>query len=237
MQPHTFSKQDIEIIERVIDKVSQERRLRSKELRIITRAGLSELLTDDENAIIDWVYSLQPEQFGLSTPRQDSRDSVTISDFILLEAQPYRIGDKEYLSYEQYIPTQAYYALMEMKTALKHAITDGDIIPQSSYRSPAYQAVTFLVELRLESYNLEKTTHRVAIPTFSEHGDYDHPAFDFSSKFSSDESDSFERFLHSKEYEWLLVHGASFGFTLSYPENNTAGIVFEPWHWRYSGPN
>ena len=36
------------------------------------------------------------------------------------------------------------------------------------------------------------------------------------------------------EYAWLAAHAHEYGFTLSYPRNNTH-FVFEPWHWRYVG--
>ena len=35
-------------------------------------------------------------------------------------------------------------------------------------------------------------------------------------------------------YQWLLQNAHQYGFTLSYPPNNTY-YVFEPWHWRYVG--
>jgi LAS superfamily LD-carboxypeptidase LdcB len=35
-------------------------------------------------------------------------------------------------------------------------------------------------------------------------------------------------------YQWLLKNAHQYGFTLSYPENNTY-YIFEPWHWRYVG--
>ncbi|WP_367154480.1 D-alanyl-D-alanine carboxypeptidase family protein [Methylomonas sp. HYX-M1] len=34
-------------------------------------------------------------------------------------------------------------------------------------------------------------------------------------------------------FEWLVKHAANFGFTLSFPENNPFGYVYEPWHWCY----
>jgi zinc D-Ala-D-Ala carboxypeptidase len=36
------------------------------------------------------------------------------------------------------------------------------------------------------------------------------------------------------EYQWMLNNAYKYGFTLSYPENNSY-YVFEPWHWRYVG--
>ena len=45
------------------------------------------------------------------------------------------------------------------------------------------------------------------------------------------ELDNFDKTL---AYQWLLKNAYRFGFTLSYPENNTY-YVFEPWHWRFVG--
>ncbi len=35
-------------------------------------------------------------------------------------------------------------------------------------------------------------------------------------------------------YQWMLANAYKYGFTLSYPQNNSY-YVFEPWHWRYVG--
>lgn len=35
-------------------------------------------------------------------------------------------------------------------------------------------------------------------------------------------------------YQWLLNNAHKYGYTLSYPENNSF-YVFEPWHWRFVG--
>jgi LAS superfamily LD-carboxypeptidase LdcB len=37
-------------------------------------------------------------------------------------------------------------------------------------------------------------------------------------------------------YQWMLQNAHLYGFTLSYPKNNSY-YVFEPWHWRYVGVN
>ncbi|MEM9005321.1 MAG: D-alanyl-D-alanine carboxypeptidase family protein, partial [Cyanobacteria bacterium P01_F01_bin.86] len=36
-------------------------------------------------------------------------------------------------------------------------------------------------------------------------------------------------------YQWLQANAADFGFELSYPAGNAAGMEPEPWHWRYVG--
>ncbi|MSU66308.1 MAG: hypothetical protein EXS38_09455 [Opitutus sp.] len=38
-------------------------------------------------------------------------------------------------------------------------------------------------------------------------------------------------FENTREFAWLACHARRFGFHLSYPKSNAAGIVYEPWHW------
>ncbi len=42
------------------------------------------------------------------------------------------------------------------------------------------------------------------------------------------------QFEKKPEYQWMLDNAHRFGFTLSYPKNNTS-YQFEPWHWRFVG--
>ena len=41
-------------------------------------------------------------------------------------------------------------------------------------------------------------------------------------------------FEDTEAYAWLLKNAYKYGFTLSYPKNNSY-YVFEPWHWRFVG--
>lgn len=41
-------------------------------------------------------------------------------------------------------------------------------------------------------------------------------------------------FGNTEAYQWLLDNAHKYGFTLSYPEDNSY-YVFEPWHWRFVG--
>lgn len=40
-----------------------------------------------------------------------------------------------------------------------------------------------------------------------------------------------EEFDESPAFEWLSHNAKSFGFVLSYPRGNKAGVIYEPWHW------
>lgn len=45
---------------------------------------------------------------------------------------------------------------------------------------------------------------------------------------------SWNTFDQTKGYAWLVAHAHKYGFTLSYPKDNTY-YQYEPWHWRYVG--
>lgn len=42
-------------------------------------------------------------------------------------------------------------------------------------------------------------------------------------------------FANTEAFVWLLQNGTEFGFELSFPANNTQGVNYEPWHWRFTG--
>jgi D-alanyl-D-alanine carboxypeptidase len=42
-----------------------------------------------------------------------------------------------------------------------------------------------------------------------------------------------EMFEDTDAFRWLSRHAGRFGFTLSYPQENTTGFIYEPWHWCY----
>lgn len=45
-------------------------------------------------------------------------------------------------------------------------------------------------------------------------------------------------FEETEAFAWLSQHAAEYGFILRYPKDKTAitGIIYEPWHYRYVGP-
>ena len=45
---------------------------------------------------------------------------------------------------------------------------------------------------------------------------------------------TYTSFASTEAYVWLTENAHRFGFTLSYPENNSF-YIFEPWHWRFVG--
>lgn len=56
-------------------------------------------------------------------------------------------------------------------------------------------------------------------------------AVDFTTKETAPMLSGFSK---TTAYKWLTDHAHEYGFTLSYPSNNTY-YQFEPWHWRFVG--
>ncbi len=42
-----------------------------------------------------------------------------------------------------------------------------------------------------------------------------------------------EPFADTAAFRWLMVHAPRFGYTLSYPRDNSLGFIYEPWHWLF----
>ncbi len=72
-------------------------------------------------------------------------------------------------------------------------------------------------------------TH-IAIPGFSEH--HSGRAIDIHTKGKNILDEEFES---TEEFIWLSKNAAQFEFRLSYPRSNSFGIIYEPWHWFYTG--
>ena len=68
-----------------------------------------------------------------------------------------------------------------------------------------------------------------AAPGFSEH--HSGLALDIGAPDEPPAEASFER---TPAFEWLGERAGDHGLAMSYPRDNPHGIVYEPWHWRFS---
>ena len=82
----------------------------------------------------------------------------------------------------------------------------------------------------LKRVNSKDILTHIAIPGFSEH--HTGKAIDIHANGHPVLEEAFEK---TEEFMWLSKNAASFGFRLSYPRANTLGIIYEPWHWFYTG--
>lgn len=112
-----------------------------------------------------------------------------------------------------------------MRTA---AAAEGvELVPVSGFRSVARQEE--LVRRKLTAgVTIDAALHVLAAPGFSEH--HTGRAVDLAAPGEPPLEESFER---TGAFTWLARHAGGFGFRMSFPKGNAAGIAYEPWHWRW----
>ncbi len=101
----------------------------------------------------------------------------------------------------------------------------------SGFRSIKRQHYLFYDIAKKRGQTLEERAKVSAPPKYSEH--HTGFAFDFD---DGDNPVLLEKsFAKTKAGKWLKKHAVKHGFELSFPKNNTQGILYEPWHWRWVG--
>lgn len=101
--------------------------------------------------------------------------------------------------------------------------------PFSGFRSVLYQRDLIRRHLQ-RGRDLSAILTHIAIPGFSEH--HSGRAVDIHAEGHPVLEESFEK---TPEFDWLARNAGGFGFQLSYPRNNPWGIIYEPWHWYFTG--
>lgn len=97
----------------------------------------------------------------------------------------------------------------------------------SAFRDFHYQKR--LIDNKLEKGIPLKDILKVnTLPGFSEH--HTGCAIDIATPSSVILETEFDQ---SDAFAWLMSHAHRFDFYLSYPINNSTGILYEPWHWCY----
>lgn len=115
------------------------------------------------------------------------------------------------------------------KTMKKAAKKDGiNIRVVSGYRSSHYQIQVFKSKFNGKYPTEEQMKARLkysAPSGFSEH----------HTGLAVDINSTEDDFKDTLEYIWLTKNAYKYGFEISFPKNNSQGLGFEPWHWRYIG--
>lgn len=108
------------------------------------------------------------------------------------------------------------------------ARTDGVVLLMiSAFRSFDYQRG--IIERKLaQGLSLEEITRASALPGYSEH--HTGRAIDIGTPGSEPLVEEFEQTL---AFNWLTRRAGEFGFSMTYPRNNSFAIMFEPWHWMF----
>jgi len=145
-----------------------------------------------------------------------------------LQGEARRLADAGADIYDrpQRLTPRAAQAWRELRTA---AAADGvELQLVSAYRSLDYQA-GLLRRKRDQGQSLDDILAVSAAPGYSEH--HTGLALDLTTPGSPVLETPFE---DTAAFAWLQSHAGDHGFHLSYPRDNLHGLLYEPWHWRYT---
>ena len=101
----------------------------------------------------------------------------------------------------------------------------------SAYRDYATQK--YLYERKVAQYGEETAKTIVLPPGTSEH--QTGLSADIADRFYETKDSSLE---NTATFRWMQEHCAEYGFILRYPKDkeDVTGVIYEPWHFRYVGP-
>jgi D-alanyl-D-alanine carboxypeptidase len=119
---------------------------------------------------------------------------------------------------------------LNMQAAAKAEGVDLSVI--SGFRTIAEQQQLFFDISKQRNQTPAQRAKVSAPPGHSEHhtgyaldiGDADVPSATLSTSFEK-----------TPAFQWLQNNAAKYGFEMSFPPNNTQGVMYEPWHWRFVG--
>ena len=153
-----------------------------------------------------------PEDYGLDGSRPVFGEATD-----LVEVGPNLVGRMQSLERE----AAARWIEMQAGAAAAGVL----LLIVSGYRSIDYQA-----RLIRKKINAGQTVSEIlsvnAAPGHSEH--HTGRAVDIASPGTRPLTEEFEG---SAAFRWLQDNAAGYGFSMSYPRNNPAGFIYEPWHW------
>ena len=136
------------------------------------------------------------------------------------------------------LQTEAADAFFAMQAA---AAKDGvDVRMQSGYRSVEYQTNLYNKKTQYyRSQGLSEADARAKAATIVNPPGYSEHNCGLAADLNSPEHTALdEGFENTAAFRWLCQHAVEYGFILRYPKDaeDTTEITYEPWHWRYVGP-
>uniref|UniRef100_A0A0C1R759 D-alanyl-D-alanine carboxypeptidase-like core domain-containing protein n=1 Tax=Tolypothrix bouteillei VB521301 TaxID=1479485 RepID=A0A0C1R759_9CYAN len=186
------------------------------------------------------IVSSQPVEIAAnpaSFQKQPVENQIAYGHFSYAQANPselmivssYATGDDQRF---ELLNIEAGQALMRMMySAREEGVW---IVPVSGFRTIEQQQKLFQDQVKRRG-SVEAAAKISAPAGFSEH----HTGFavDLADGRAPKQDVTLE-FEKTNAYRWLTRHAREFGFELSFKRNNSQGVSFEPWHWRYVGsPN
>jgi D-alanyl-D-alanine carboxypeptidase len=140
-----------------------------------------------------------------------------------VEAQNLVIADVDKDDREYLLIPEAAIAWEDLQYAAKR---DGVILELvSAFRSIERQSE--IIRAKIErGMPMETILSLSAPPGYSEH--HTGCAVDLNTPGCAATEAQFE---DTEAFRWLALYASRFGFTLSYPQGNRSGFIYEPWHW------
>jgi D-alanyl-D-alanine carboxypeptidase len=156
-----------------------------------------------------------PADYGLDGTKPEFEEASE-----LVDVGPNLVGRMQRLT-----PATAAQWLAMQRAAAEHGVT---LLLVSGFRSVDYQAR--LIRKKINAGQVVSEILEVnAAPGFSEH--HTGRAIDIATPGCRPLTEEFEG---SAAFRWLEEHAAAYGFSMSYPRDNPAGFIYEPWHWAQS---
>lgn len=152
------------------------------------------------------------------------RSNSSMSRLVREAAQLVSVGTDIY-GREQKLTPEAASAWQSMKAA---AEKDGQTLQLvSAFRSVDYQR-QIIQRKRAAGQSWEQILCVSALPGYSGH--HSGTTVDVTAPGCKPLTEEFDS---TSEFAWLTLHGAEFGFKMSYPPGNKHGVAYEPWHWTF----
>jgi len=182
---------------------------------------------------------------GLATPELTPSSSTTSIDtsgnfsessllghFAYAEApiNSLRSIGRSYDGYEVRMRASAAKSYIEMTAAAR--ASGVDLVPISAFRTKDEQRKLFFDIKANRNQTAAERALVSAPPGYSEHhtgyavdiGDRNNPSTQLSPSFDKTEA-----------FKWLEQNAAKYSFEMSFPPSNKQGVMYEPWHWRFTG--
>ena len=190
--------------------------------------------------IAGWVFtasqprSLEGENL-VNTAESATGESSSVPDESLLGHRAYTEAPPETLiaidgSGEHLLREPAAKAFIAMQDAARAAGVP--LVPLSAYRSIEDQQYLFFDVKSQRGQDANTRAEVSAPPGYSEH--HTGYALDIGDP-SAPETHLSVSFEDTPAFQWLQENASYYSFELSFPPDNTQGINYEPWHWRYVG--
>jgi zinc D-Ala-D-Ala carboxypeptidase len=181
-------------------------------------------------AIVSPVPTVQTA--GSQQPKGDSATHTKLGHFSYQEANSNElivISSYAQLDLQRFERLSNAAALALMK--LIYAARDEGvwIVPVSGFRSVEDQAKLF--QSQIQRKGSEESAAKISAPPgYSEH--HTGYAVDVTDGHFPRKDTTLE-FQSTDAFKWLVKHANEYGFEMSFSENNSQGVSYEPWHWRF----